>query len=80
MYAMAAAITLVSIFYEVHRDTRHFCSGGLGWAIVLFPETLAQKFSMDKEVPREFMGLVIVGLVMAGVSYTNAKKRKAERE
>ena len=57
-----------------------FCGGLSSWAIVLFPETLAQNFSMDKEVPREFMGLVIVGLVMAGVSYTNSKKRKAERD
>lgn len=81
MYAMAAVITLVSIFYEgLAIVPGIFAVVSLGWAIVLFPETLAQNFSMDKEVPRECMGLVIVGLVMAGVSYTDARKRKTERD
>jgi len=76
MYALAAAMTLTSIFYVYPAILPGiFALISLGWATVLFSDSMAVNFSMDKEVPREFMGLVIVGLVMSGLSYFHAKAR-----
>lgn len=76
MYAIAAVMTLLSVFYIYPPIVPGvFALVSLGWSLVLFPDTLAQNFSMDKEVPREFMGLVIVGLVMAGLSFFHRRAR-----
>ncbi len=81
MYALAAAMTLTSMFYVYPAILPGiFALISLGWATVLFPGSMEVNFSMDKEVPREFMGLVIVGLVMSGLSYFHAKARSAQSQ
>ena len=63
IYVAAAVLSAWSVFAIVPRViAAPFGLAAMIWAATLFVEAANQNFSIDAEVPREFFGLIIVGI------------------
>lgn len=82
MYGGALLITVVAAV----RGMKLVMAAAVGsslicllWAGLLAPQAVADGFSLEREVPRELFGLVIVGAWMAAVAWNTRRRMQAER-